>query len=311
MGKFLRKRRRADVAVLEGCLGVRTRATKSAACKSVSSMKKEDESGGQEAWNPRPDQENSQKEELHDPCEEPTMTVDSSSVQESRKAMVVVEEEEEEEEEDEELGRAKRSSSNSSPHLRESHSDSCLRSRIVPIGVAHSRSNSASFSYDQAATLMDHPRVEEAAEAIDLRSSSLVDNSTPEASTTITTKEVEPSSCCGDNTIVLFASQTSSVSCQDGASVPASVVELKPQPCSSGSRLTARRPRSGADCGPAWRHRVAASAPTRDEIEEFFAGVEEKDDSSKRFVDKYNFDVFNDVPLSGRFEWVQFHPRCS
>ncbi|EFJ07781.1 hypothetical protein SELMODRAFT_429501 [Selaginella moellendorffii] len=65
-------------------------------------------------------------------------------------------------------------------------------------------------------------------------------------------------------------------------------------------RLTARRPRSGADCGPVWRHRVA---PTRDEIEEFVVGVEEKDDSSKRFVDKYNFDVFNDVPLSGRFEW--------
>ncbi|KAF5451331.1 hypothetical protein F2P56_026447 [Juglans regia] len=46
--------------------------------------------------------------------------------------------------------------------------------------------------------------------------------------------------------------------------------------------------------------------PTESEIEEFFADAEK--DLQKRFVEKYNYDVFNDVPLEGRYEWVRLKP---
>ncbi|KAG2719825.1 hypothetical protein I3843_02G005100 [Carya illinoinensis] len=46
--------------------------------------------------------------------------------------------------------------------------------------------------------------------------------------------------------------------------------------------------------------------PTESEIEEFFADAEK--DLQKRFVEKYNYDIFNDVPLEGRYEWVRLKP---
>ncbi|KAK1397991.1 Cyclin-dependent kinase inhibitor [Heracleum sosnowskyi] len=42
---------------------------------------------------------------------------------------------------------------------------------------------------------------------------------------------------------------------------------------------------------------------TTREIEEFFASVEGQ--QQKHFTEKYNFDVVNDLPLPGRFEWVR------
>ncbi|KAK9067070.1 hypothetical protein SSX86_014394 [Deinandra increscens subsp. villosa] len=45
--------------------------------------------------------------------------------------------------------------------------------------------------------------------------------------------------------------------------------------------------------------------PPAAELEEFFAAAEkdlQKDQN--RFKDKYNYDIVNDVPLKGRFEWV-------
>ncbi|RDX73806.1 Cyclin-dependent kinase inhibitor 7, partial [Mucuna pruriens] len=46
--------------------------------------------------------------------------------------------------------------------------------------------------------------------------------------------------------------------------------------------------------------------PTELELEEFFAAAEK--DIQKRFQDKYNYDVVKDVPLEGRYEWVQLKP---
>ncbi|KAI4319322.1 hypothetical protein MLD38_032933 [Melastoma candidum] len=46
--------------------------------------------------------------------------------------------------------------------------------------------------------------------------------------------------------------------------------------------------------------------PTTQEIEEFFASVEEQ--QRKSFIDKYNFDILNDTPLPGRYEWVEVVP---
>ncbi|XP_062106523.1 cyclin-dependent kinase inhibitor 7-like [Humulus lupulus] len=47
-------------------------------------------------------------------------------------------------------------------------------------------------------------------------------------------------------------------------------------------------------------------APPRNEIEEFFAIAEKTE--QKRFTEKYNFDVVNDTPLEGRYQWVCLKP---
>ncbi|XP_060196318.1 cyclin-dependent kinase inhibitor 4-like isoform X2 [Lycium barbarum] len=41
--------------------------------------------------------------------------------------------------------------------------------------------------------------------------------------------------------------------------------------------------------------------PTSHEMNDFFAGPEEK--QQKQFIEKYNFDPVNDKPLPGRYEW--------
>ncbi|XP_020090919.1 cyclin-dependent kinase inhibitor 1-like [Ananas comosus] len=46
-----------------------------------------------------------------------------------------------------------------------------------------------------------------------------------------------------------------------------------------------------------------ANAPSEAEIEEFFAAAESAE--AERFATKYNFDVVNEVPLDGRYEWVR------
>ncbi|KAK6924077.1 Cyclin-dependent kinase inhibitor domain [Dillenia turbinata] len=46
--------------------------------------------------------------------------------------------------------------------------------------------------------------------------------------------------------------------------------------------------------------------PSESEIEEFFSSVEE--DIQKKFADKYNYDVVKDIPLEGRYEWIQLKP---
>ncbi|KAK7292959.1 hypothetical protein RJT34_15817 [Clitoria ternatea] len=42
--------------------------------------------------------------------------------------------------------------------------------------------------------------------------------------------------------------------------------------------------------------------PTAYEVEEFFAYAEKQQQTI--FMDKYNFDIVNEVPLPGRYEWV-------
>lgn len=46
--------------------------------------------------------------------------------------------------------------------------------------------------------------------------------------------------------------------------------------------------------------------PTTEEIEEFFACAEQQ--AQQKFIEKYNFDIVNDVPLPGRYEWEQVVP---
>ncbi|WOG85942.1 hypothetical protein DCAR_0105135 [Daucus carota subsp. sativus] len=46
--------------------------------------------------------------------------------------------------------------------------------------------------------------------------------------------------------------------------------------------------------------------PTSREMEEFFAFAQQE--QQRLFTEKYNFDVVNDLPLPGRYEWVSVHP---
>ncbi|KAI7734928.1 hypothetical protein M8C21_010364, partial [Ambrosia artemisiifolia] len=51
---------------------------------------------------------------------------------------------------------------------------------------------------------------------------------------------------------------------------------------------------------------TSAKLPTAAEIEEFFSLAEKKE--QKRFSDKYNFDIVNEVPMDGRYQWVRLKP---
>lgn len=65
-----------------------------------------------------------------------------------------------------------------------------------------------------------------------------------------------------------------------------------------------------ASIAPAADQRVQntllADMPTTSEVEEFFAREEHL--WQCLFIKKYNFDVVNDLPLPGRYEWVKKSP---
>ncbi|KAL4577405.1 hypothetical protein LXL04_013514 [Taraxacum kok-saghyz] len=46
--------------------------------------------------------------------------------------------------------------------------------------------------------------------------------------------------------------------------------------------------------------------PSEADLEAFFAAAEE--DLDERFKEKYNYDIVNDIPLKGRYDWVQLTP---
>ncbi|GMI76179.1 inhibitor/interactor with cyclin-dependent kinase, KIP-RELATED PROTEIN 3 [Hibiscus trionum] len=48
------------------------------------------------------------------------------------------------------------------------------------------------------------------------------------------------------------------------------------------------------------------SVPTAQEMEAFFACAEQQ--QQRQFMEKYNFDIANDSPLPGRYEWVKITP---
>ncbi|CAA0823876.1 Cyclin-dependent kinase inhibitor 3 [Striga hermonthica] len=62
------------------------------------------------------------------------------------------------------------------------------------------------------------------------------------------------------------------------------------------------RPRSPSSRAQSARGEI----PTARELEEFFAQAEQS--HQRRFMEKYNFDIVNDVPLPGRYEWVKVLP---
>ncbi|MFS7933419.1 putative cyclin-dependent kinase inhibitor [Helianthus anomalus] len=50
----------------------------------------------------------------------------------------------------------------------------------------------------------------------------------------------------------------------------------------------------------------AAMMPCAAEIEEFFSKAEKYE--QKRFVEKYNYDIVKDVPMEGKYQWIELKP---
>ncbi|XP_010527231.1 PREDICTED: cyclin-dependent kinase inhibitor 5 [Tarenaya hassleriana] len=71
-------------------------------------------------------------------------------------------------------------------------------------------------------------------------------------------------------------------------------------PCSSTRRISPVRTRERARDGS------LGIVPSSREIEEFLESAEQQE--QRFFIQKYNFDVLNDVPLPGRYEWVKMVP---
>ncbi|PON69122.1 Cyclin-dependent kinase inhibitor [Parasponia andersonii] len=72
------------------------------------------------------------------------------------------------------------------------------------------------------------------------------------------------------------------------------------------SELCGDSEENGSPAASNQRRSPAGKAPPRDEIEEFFAMAEKSE--QKRFTEKYNFDIVNDTPLEGRYQWVCLKP---
>ncbi|PHU07103.1 hypothetical protein BC332_23592 [Capsicum chinense] len=51
------------------------------------------------------------------------------------------------------------------------------------------------------------------------------------------------------------------------------------------------------------RNSILSNIPSAHEIEEFFTFAEQQ--QQRLFMEKYNFDVANDLPLSGQYEWIR------
>ncbi|KAK1264146.1 Cyclin-dependent kinase inhibitor 6 [Acorus gramineus] len=51
------------------------------------------------------------------------------------------------------------------------------------------------------------------------------------------------------------------------------------------------------------RRSSEARMPSEAEIEEFLSAAEKAE--TKRFAEKYNYDVVKDAPLDGRYEWIR------
>ncbi|KAL1826138.1 hypothetical protein DCAR_0314328 [Daucus carota subsp. sativus] len=75
---------------------------------------------------------------------------------------------------------------------------------------------------------------------------------------------------------------------------------------SIGNPGSSTKPRSLAASDRLTHNSIQQDIPSTHEIEEFFAFAEQQ--QQKRFIEKYNFDVVNDTPLPGRYEWVRVSP---
>ncbi|CAK9174316.1 unnamed protein product [Ilex paraguariensis] len=65
-------------------------------------------------------------------------------------------------------------------------------------------------------------------------------------------------------------------------------------------------PTSSTEANGIIQNSMERHIPMALEMEEFFAGAEKE--QQRQFVEKYNFDLVNEKPLLGRYEWVKMEP---
>ncbi|KAK1417491.1 hypothetical protein QVD17_26620 [Tagetes erecta] len=92
-----------------------------------------------------------------------------------------------------------------------------------------------------------------------------------------------------------FSRETSASSeiCLDSDEMESSST-LKTKPASPAAAISCRK------------QPPVAHNPSPAEIDEFFTAIEKKE--QKRFADKYNYDIVNDVPMEGRYQWTRLKP---
>lgn len=84
-------------------------------------------------------------------------------------------------------------------------------------------------------------------------------------------------------------------------STPCSLIRASDTMGTPGS--TTRRTPSSVAANRRIQNVMQRNIPTTHEMEEFFSLAEQQ--QQRLFTEKYNFDVVNDLPLSGRYEWVR------
>ncbi|KAK4492428.1 hypothetical protein RD792_003235 [Penstemon davidsonii] len=108
--------------------------------------------------------------------------------------------------------------------------------------------------------------------------------------------EIEAS--CGENNLDLEARARST-----RESTPCSFIRAAYTITTPGSSTKQRSPTFANQRA---QNALLRNIPTALEMEEFFAHAEQS--QQRLFMDKYNFDVVNDLPLPGRYEWVRVMP---
>ncbi|XP_071691750.1 cyclin-dependent kinase inhibitor 7-like isoform X2 [Rutidosis leptorrhynchoides] len=122
-------------------------------------------------------------------------------------------------------------------------------------------------------------------------------------------KVIQPENDCQNdlNVELRFESETSMCS-NDGFSKEASASsEICLDSDEMESSSTLKKKTSSKLAAASCRKPITVSnCPTAAEIDEFFSIAEKKEE--KRFMDKYNYDIVNDVPMEGRYQWVRLKP---
>ncbi|KAF3435992.1 hypothetical protein FNV43_RR23084 [Rhamnella rubrinervis] len=99
-----------------------------------------------------------------------------------------------------------------------------------------------------------------------------------------------------------FGDNNSEIEGRDRESTPCNLIRDSDSIATPGS--TTRRTLNAANRRV--QNDIQRNIPMAHEMDEFFAFAEEQ--QQRIFIDKYNFDIVNDSPLPGRYEWVQVVP---
>ncbi|KAL6968039.1 hypothetical protein U1Q18_033843 [Sarracenia purpurea var. burkii] len=71
----------------------------------------------------------------------------------------------------------------------------------------------------------------------------------------------------------------------------------------TGTPCSTTRRTASTTTNPRIRNAIQTNIPTTHEMDDFFAHAEQH--QQRLFTEKYNFDIVNDSPLPGRYEWVR------